>query len=49
VLAIHWQDATHLLLADSGDVSGYPYIYRLSLEDLDWGTPDWHMADEIEP
>ena len=36
VKAVFWQDATHLLLADTGGTRGQPYIYRLSLEGSGW-------------
>ncbi len=34
-VAVYWQDATHLLLAETG-ARGYPSIYRLSLEGPGW-------------
>ena len=36
VEAVFWQDATHLLLADTGGARGRPYVYRLSLEGPGW-------------
>jgi len=36
VEAVFWQDATHLLLADTGGARGRPYVYRLSLEGSCW-------------
>ena len=32
VEAIYWQDATHVVLADTGGPDDYPHIYRLKLE-----------------
>jgi WD40 repeat protein len=36
VLSHHWQDATHLLLADPGAGGGRPFIYRLQLQGPCW-------------
>ena len=36
VEAVFWHDAMHLLLADTGGMSGRPYIYSLSLESPGW-------------
>ncbi|MFL5589895.1 MAG: hypothetical protein ACJ8DI_19915, partial [Ktedonobacteraceae bacterium] len=32
--AVHWQDANHLVLADTGGPEGRPHFYRLRLEGM---------------
>jgi hypothetical protein len=32
--ALHWQDATHVILADTGGPAGYPHLYYLTLEGM---------------
>jgi WD40 repeat protein len=34
VVAIYWQDKTHVILADNGGPRNYPYFYYLELEGM---------------